>query len=152
MTRALKLDKKTGKLRLSEADVTRQVCDFLALEGWRGVRMNVGARVQRRTQDVCLGMDEQGDAIVKTVEVSRSRVSFGEPGMPDWLFIKYWCDGQMINCEENADLIWLEIKAPGKEPKPHQLAWHKAERARGALVKVVDDFETFRDWYQAIFS
>lgn len=42
MTTALKLDKE-GNLRLSEADVTKQVCDFMAAEGWRGVRMNVGA-------------------------------------------------------------------------------------------------------------
>ena len=37
----IKLDKE-GKLRLSEADVTKQVRGFLEAEGWRGVRMNVG--------------------------------------------------------------------------------------------------------------
>ena len=41
---------------------------------------------------------------------------------------------------------------PGKEAKFHQLVWHEAERARGALVKVVDHYETFRDWYRGVFS
>ncbi len=160
MTAALKLDKH-GKLRLSEADVTRQVCDFLEAEGWRGVRMNVGGMSYR--------------AITKKTgwaggDVVDRYVAFGEPGMPDWLFIRYDDKPRRGPAEFrrgardsdpkiNADfwrsrccVMWIEMKGPGKKPSAHQLAWHEAERTRGALVKVVDHFETFRDWYCGVFS
>ena len=130
MTTAIKLDKK-GKLRLTEEDVTRQACDFMAAAGWRGFRKNVG---------------------VATNLATGRQVGFNEPGMPDWEFFDYrtttqggWMRGACFH-------IWIEFKAPGKTPSPKQLAWHEAERSRGALVKVVDHFETFRDWYRGVFS
>lgn len=133
MTPAIKLDKE-GKLRLSEADVTEQVCQFLGAEGWRGYRMNVG------------GMENTPGNYVR----------FGETGVPDWLFIRYGAaPTAMDNAAQyrvRADVLWIEMKAPNKKPEPHQLAWHEAERARGALVKVVDHFETFRDWYRGVFK
>lgn len=115
------------KLKLTEADVTRQVCDFMGYEGWRGVRNNVG---------------------VATNLATGQQVAFNERGMPDWLFIRYWNDPGMVS---EGDFIWIEMKAPGKKPTAHQKAWHEAERLRGALVKVVDHFETFRDWYRECF-
>lgn len=128
---SIKLD-RSGKLRLSEADVTQQVCDFLAAEGWRGVRMNVG---------------------VATNLATGRQVAFHERGMPDWVFLLYWgSDRMMMNVEQTADVLWIEFKASGKKAAAHQLAWHEAERARGALVKVVDHYETFRDWYRGVFS
>ena len=131
MTTAFKIG-RDGKLRLSEADVTRQVCDFLQSECWRGVRMNVG---------------------VATNLATGKQVAFHERGMPDWLFIRYWQDDRrVLNMEPFADLMWCEMKAPGKKPGAHQLAWHEAERARGALVVVVDNYEVFRDWYRGVFS
>lgn len=130
MTTAIKIDKK-GRLRLSEADVTRQVCDFMAAEGWRGFRKNVG---------------------VATNLATGRQIGFNEPGMPDWEFFNYrtttqggWIRGACFH-------LWIEFKALGKKPTAHQLAWHEAERVRGALVLVVDDFERFRDWYRETFS
>lgn len=137
MTTAIKLYKKTGKLRLSEADVTQQVCDFMAAEGWRGVRMNVG---------------------VATNLATGKQVAFHEPGMPDWQFWTpmYTPDFFHGSLEDkrraNVSLVWIEFKAPGEKPTPRQLAWHRDEIARGALVIVVDHFETFRDWYRGVFS
>jgi hypothetical protein len=61
----------------------------------------------------------------------------GEAGMPDRLALRYHPDA----------ILWLEIKRPGKEPTPAQLAWHAAERARGALVIVIDSIEAGRAWY-----
>ena len=49
-------------------------------------------------------------------------------------------------CATSASVLWVEFKAPGKKPTEYQLAWHEAERKRGALVKVVDDFAEFRKW------
>lgn len=37
--------------------------------------------------------------------------------------------------------IWVEVKAPGKTPEPHQLREHKRMRDMGQRVVVVDSFE-----------
>ena len=165
MTPVLKLD-KTGKLRLSEADVTKQVCDFMAAEGWRHIRHNVGGAYSSQAVTALLKLLDRlerwtpllGKAVYR---VRRSFVEFGEKGMPDWLFWKPMYTPDFWNTANptmddyrraKVYLIWVEVKAPGKKPAPHQLAWHEAERARGALVKLVDHFEPYRDWYRETFS
>lgn len=37
--------------------------------------------------------------------------------------------------------IWVELKAPGKLPEPHQFREHTRMRAMGQRVVVVDSFE-----------
>jgi hypothetical protein len=37
--------------------------------------------------------------------------------------------------------IWVELKAPGKKPEPHQLREHNRMRKRGDLVVVIDSIE-----------
>lgn len=37
---------------------------------------------------------------------------------------------------------WVELKAPGQKPKPHQTREHERMRATGQLVAVVDSYET----------
>lgn len=156
MTTAIKIDKK-GKLRLSEADVTEQVCDFMVAEGWRHIRHNVGGAYSSQAVTALLKLLDSlerwtpllGKAIYR---VRRSFVEFGEPGMPDSQFLKYRTKTQGGWTRGATYVVWIELKSHGKKPKPHQLSWHEAERARGALVKVVDHFETFRDWYRETFS
>ena len=36
---------------------------------------------------------------------------------------------------------WIELKAPGVEPEPHQLREHKRMRAMGQRVAVIDSIE-----------
>ena len=36
--------------------------------------------------------------------------------------------------------IWVELKAPGEKPKPHQAREHKRMRRMGQRVEVVDTF------------
>jgi hypothetical protein len=36
---------------------------------------------------------------------------------------------------------WIELKAPGKKPEPHQLREHQRMRAMGQRVEVIDSFE-----------
>ncbi len=85
-------------------------------------------------------------------------VQFGEPGVTDWLFwhpmfTPDFFRGPLEDKRRaNVSMLWIEFKSPGKKPQQHQLAWHEAERARGALVVVVDHYETFRDWYRGVFS
>ena len=128
------------ELGLTEAHVQQTVTQFLELDGWRAIRT-----------------DPVSDR-------SRGK-GFGEVGMPDMLFVRYydsrvdrteWLEGDGTACisrlyyirqRAQAQLLWIELKAPGKAAKPHQLAWHEAERKRGALVLVVDDIDSFRQWY-----
>lgn len=45
--------------------------------------------------------------------------------------------GPWSNCRS----IWVELKAPGVEPKSHQLREHKRMRAVGQIVVVIDSIE-----------
>jgi hypothetical protein len=117
------------ELGLTEAHIQQTVTQFLELDGWRAIRTDpVSDRARGK--------------------------GFGEIGMPDYLYLRYGSpvfprytgpDGK----DESlfAQVLWIEFKAPGKAAKPHQLAWHVAERQRGALVLVVDDIDSFRQWY-----
>jgi hypothetical protein len=37
--------------------------------------------------------------------------------------------------------IWIELKAPGKKPEPHQVREHNRMRRLGELVEVIDSYE-----------
>lgn len=37
--------------------------------------------------------------------------------------------------------IWIELKAPGKKPEPHQVREHNRMRKLGELVEVIDSYE-----------
>lgn len=41
--------------------------------------------------------------------------------------------------------IWVELKAPGVEPKAHQLREHNRMRRLGQRVEVVDSFESVEE-------
>lgn len=113
---------------LTEADIQQTVCELLTLDGWHMFRTEL------------------------TVQRDRGRV-VGERGMPDVMAVRYgsvntgYPDDDRRRCF--AQLLYIEFKAPGKNPPAHQLAWHAAERTKGALVLVVDDIEAFRTWYAA---
>lgn len=74
-----------------------------------------------------------------TVQRERGRV-VGERGQPDYLYLRYHYG--------MARVLWIEYKKPGEKPRPDQLAWHEAERKRGAVVLVVDDIDWFMRWYR----
>lgn len=55
-------------------------------------------------------------------------------------------EGNSIDLGGVADIaglmsIWVELKAPGKKPEPHQLREHTRMRALGQRVEVIDSFE-----------
>lgn len=37
--------------------------------------------------------------------------------------------------------IWVELKAPGEKPKPHQVREHERMRKMGQRVVIIDSFE-----------
>jgi hypothetical protein len=115
--------------RVMERHVQEAVTQFLQLDDWRHLRTDP--------------VSDRG----------RGK-GFGEIGMCDALFIRYAESGMMIDITKGcsrkapvAEVLWCEFKAPGKKPRPEQIAWHEAERARGGFVLVVDDFDTFRRNY-----
>lgn len=118
------------ELGLTEAHVQQTVTQFLELDGWRAIRT-----------------DPVSDR-------SRGK-GFGEVGMPDMLYLRYQFIGPDSDVNyagfdpEDVQALWIEFKAPGKAAKPHQLAWHEAERKRGALVLVCESIDSFTDWYKS---
>ncbi len=108
-----------GKKETPEARVTREVKAFLRRRGWRAIRM----------QRMALP----------------GQFSSGEPGIPDYLFLRYGERGVAV-------ALWIEFKAPGHRLGPKQIEWRARERDRGAEVAVVDDPAFFMGWYERQFS
>jgi len=99
-------------------------------------------------------MQEDGWRPLRTDPVSdRSKgKGFGEVGMADYLYIRYWAWSSASKWQ--ADLLWIEYKAPKGEPQKHQTEWHTKERSRGALTLIAGvDFPAsvagFTEWYKA---
>lgn len=42
---------------------------------------------------------------------------------------------------EHGWTVWVELKAPGKKPEPHQLREHERMRKMGQRVEVIDSIE-----------
>jgi len=116
----------------SEAEVTKQVTDYMEARGWRLIRMN-------------RGFFQRPDG---------SALSFGEPGMPDYLALHY----------RPAANVWIEMKRPaGAKPrciclskKPRQRCtacdqarWQLEERARGGTVWIIDGLERLERYLEA---
>jgi hypothetical protein len=110
-------------LQLAERDVTRQVKDYLEFRRWRSVRM--------------MRMTLPG------------QFSTGEPGMADSLFLYYFDTPPGASAA-----LWIEFKSPrpGSKRSAHQLRWHAREKARGAVVMTVSDFDDFERRYKEIFA
>ena len=108
---------------LLESHVQRTVTELPELDGWRAIRTEHA--IERHP----------GGGFKRRV---------GEIGMPDYLYIRYDSFQSFMRA---GSIIWIEFKKPGEKLRPHQLAWHVAERKRGALVLVVDDINEFQSWY-----
>lgn len=109
-------------MKLSEAQVTKQIIDFLRAEGWRCIRLQSGL-FQRPMSGV--------------------RIRIGEPGMPDWLVMKQRCP---------LYAAFLEIKGTGKTSRPDQVAWRTAAQKDGFTCEVFDNFETFLEFYRGVLA
>jgi hypothetical protein len=48
-------------------------------------------------------------------------------------------------CNPRGVAIWVEFKAPGVKPEPHQLREHERMRAMGQRVEVIDSIEAFEE-------
>ena len=43
--------------------------------------------------------------------------------------------------------IWVELKATGQKPQPHQTREHQRMRAMGQTVLVLDSIESIDEWF-----
>jgi hypothetical protein len=116
---------KIPPVKILEKQVTEQVRDYLKYRGWRAIRM-------QRT-------------------VVPGAFQSGEPGMPDYLFLRYLPPfptpkGAAALC------LWIEFKAPGGKLREGQAEWHCRERLRGGSVWVVDDLDWFAELYEKHFA
>ena len=67
----------------------------------------------------------------------RKRVAWGSPGeIFKVLEIEYTYQEVFP-----AETVWIELKAPGKKPEPHQLREHERMRKMGQRVEVIDSLE-----------
>lgn len=57
----------------------------------------------------------------------------GRRGAPDRVVMKPF-NGRVST-------IWVELKAPGEKPEPHQIREHERMRAMGQTVVVIDSIE-----------
>lgn len=110
----------------SEAQIEQTCSEYLALDGWRRV-------------------------ITDPKQLRGLAVT--EKGIPDGLYIRYddfiGSDGSI----PNAYVLWVEFKSKRGRLSDAQLAWHMAERTRGALTVIAGkDFEPtvegFQMWYR----
>jgi very-short-patch-repair endonuclease len=114
----IRLD-KSGKIRLSEADVQRQCVDLMESHGWRMIRTGYGEIHRNGRRVEC----------------------YGEIGMPDYLAIYYTDYGAA------AKVVWIEFKRPkargvrGGKRSADQTLWRDVERKRGAIVLQIDSLE-----------
>lgn len=125
-----------------EAVIQEDVTKFLECDGWRALRTD-------------------------PVSDRRRGKGFGEIGMADMMFIRYWGShvgrapqGHDTRCNALAlaagnHIMWIEFKrGRGGVLAKSQRDWHNKERARGALTLIAgEDFtpslKGFRAWYRA---
>jgi len=115
-----------------EASVSKQCVDFMETRGWRAIRMP-------------RGLAQYGE---------RGVVPYGEPGQPDWMFIKYlpFKVGGDLRTSKMTETIFIEFKQPNSKRKctcaskkrctyHDQEAWRVREQARGAVVLRIESLE-----------
>lgn len=53
----------------------------------------------------------------------------------------YKCGKLRQDCRPAGNTFWVELKAPGKVPEPHQVREHERMRKMGQRVEVIDSME-----------
>ena len=112
--------KRPRLVKLSEADVTKQVTDFLRYRKWTLIRLNSG--------------------LFNTKDGKRT-YQIGEKGQADWLALRPFYDGKF-------NVFFVEIKAPGKKPRADQARWLWVKGKEGFHATWTDSLERFIEWYE----
>jgi hypothetical protein len=120
MPTALKLA-PNGTLALREADVTRQILDYLHAHGWRCLRMQSG--------------------LFQRPNGGKARVRIGEAGLPDYIVMRG--NPAVRTCPQ---MFFLELKRPGGKPSAAQMEWRRQAEADGFAVCCADSVEYIAGW------
>lgn len=131
-----------GKARASlrENDVEAQICDFLRLRRWIVKRQHVGKHVP-----LGLLLRLLGAGGVTKQAIYRNVVDLGEKHAADWRAERAATDGLM-------QVIYIEVKAPGRKPDADQLDWLNRARLSGARAGWWDSIDSFEAWYVTEFG
>lgn len=78
------------------------------------------------------------DQLKKIGGIAMKFVSPGHAGVPDRIVIF------------NSQVIFVELKAPGKEPSPLQKATHTMLRSKGVRVEIIDSKEQIKNFIHDI--
>ncbi len=113
--------KKRSVVRLSEADVTKQVTDFLRYRQWTLIRLNSG--------------------LFQTRDGGKRTYQIGEKGQADWLALRPFYDGKF-------NVLFVEMKATGKKPRADQARWLWVKGREGFHATWTDSLERFIEWYE----
>jgi hypothetical protein len=65
----------------------------------------------------------------------------GRRGAPDRLVMLPYASYRITGRDPGEHTFWVELKAPGKKPEPHQVREHERMRALGQRVEVIDSLE-----------
>ena len=112
--------KRSPSVKLSEADVTKQVTDFLRYRKWTLIRLNSG--------------------LFQTRDGGKRTYQIGEKGQADWLALRPFGDGKF-------NVLFVEMKAPGKRPRADQERWLWVKQEEGFNATWTDSLEGFIAWY-----
>lgn len=110
----------------SEKSIQAAIDDYLVLDGWR---------------------------IIKTDLPHLRGLGVQEKGIPDRLYLRYGSPLKGVGAVWG-QAMWIEHKRKKGSASAQQLAWHKQERAMGAVTLIAGvDFEPspegFADWYES---
>jgi hypothetical protein len=147
----MNLAQATTRALYKEADVQATCVQALELDGWRRLRtdpVSDRSTVQaiRRAIMGVPALNHVRELLFKLISRCVRGKGFGEVGMADDLFIRYydprvdrtaWLEGDGTRWQRaQSQTMWIEWKAPAGTTSPHQLTWHQAEKARGALTVI----------------
>lgn len=139
-----------AEVKLTEQQVTSQIVEWLQWRGWLAHRKHVGefiaiARVMDWLSELVDAMRRGGLTAVRELamkamrEFPRAKVTLGKAGIPDWLFTH----------PHYHPAIYIEMKATGKKPDPHQLLYIEQLQRDGYRATWCNSFEMFEVWYNA---
>jgi hypothetical protein len=128
------------KDRMPENQVEAQIVAYLRLRRWVVKRQHVGKHVPL---GFLLRTLERGP--ITREAIFRNTVDVGEKYAADWRAERSAAGGLM-------QVLYVEVKAPGKKPTPEQCDWLERARLAGARAGWWDSLDSFEAWYTREFA
>jgi hypothetical protein len=114
---------------MPENVLERQITDTLAAHGYVNLRLHSGVYVPLR--------------LAGTLAAVRNIVRIGTVGMPDWLSLRPALPpgSRVSDGPHFVKAVYWECKAPGRKPRPEQLAWLERHQQCGFEATWFHQFE-----------